>query len=33
MKLQIIDFVDCDYCEHAGIINNYVYEKNKKAQD
>jgi hypothetical protein len=30
MKLQVIDFVECDYCEEDGIINNYVYEHNKK---
>ena len=33
MKLKIIDFVECDYCEHEGIINNYVYKQNKDNLD
>ena len=25
----IIDFVECDYCDEDGIINNEVFNKNK----
>ena len=33
MKLQVIDFVECDYCEEDGFINNHIYKQNKKNLD
>ena len=27
--MYFIEFIECDYCEHDGIINNRIYEKNK----
>ena len=27
--MYYIEFIECDYCEQDGIINNRIYRKNK----